>query len=149
MLDGAHNPDGAKALREALRQNFPGTAPTLVLGLLRDKDCAQICRILAPLARHVLLAPVDGPRAASPEELARVCREANPEADVVACSSLGKALEETARDRLVVIAGSLHFVGQAMAWLRLSPETPADERALNDWSGPGEGVKQARPRPSP
>ena len=149
VLDGAHNPDGAKTLREALRQTFPGTTPTLVLGLLRDKDCAQICRILAPLAPKLLLAPVDSPRAASPEELAGVCRDANPRAVVAACSSLGDALERTAEDRLVVIAGSLHFVGQAMAWLRLSPETPADERALNDWSGPGEGVKQARPRPSP
>ena len=137
ILDGAHNPDGARTLREALRQNFPSAAPTLVLGLLRDKDCVQICRILAPVARKLLLAPVDGPRAASPEELAGICREANPEAEVAACASLGEALERSAEDPLVVIAGSLHFVGQAMVWLRLSPETRADERALNDWGGQG------------
>src|ERR1700722_13580736 len=59
LLDGAHNIGGAESLRVAINTYFSSRHPTLVLGILRDKDCDKICEILAPLAARILLVPVN------------------------------------------------------------------------------------------
>ena len=152
VLDGAHNPEGAKTLREALRERFPGAHPTLVLGMMRDKDWEEMCRVLAPGAGRLLFAPVESERAAAPVELAAFCRALNPAAEVIACASLRDAFEQARRDSLVVVAGSLHFVGQAMELLEIGPPTRGDERALNEWGGqrnPLDPSHPAKRRPQP
>jgi dihydrofolate synthase/folylpolyglutamate synthase len=133
VLDGAHNPAGASALAEALRTHFAGTRPVLVLGLLQDKDWEAMCRILAPLAERIIAAPVNSRRSAAPEAVVKVCRQANPGADVAFCHSLQEALDTSRDAALVVVSGSLYFIGEAMELLALSAAPPADERALNEW----------------
>jgi len=54
-------------------------------------------------------------------------------APVVEFASLGAALEATAADPFVVIAGSLYLVGEAMERLQLSAAKAGDERGLNEW----------------
>jgi dihydrofolate synthase/folylpolyglutamate synthase len=134
LFDGAHNPAGAETLRAALCTIFPGLKPTLILATMRDKDWAGICRILAPLAGRICLPPLHGERSASPEELKIVCEAANPEARVLVCASLNDALERAATDPLMVLTGSLHFVGEAMEALKLLPGSVGDERTLNEWT---------------
>src|SRR4051794_17212110 len=68
LLDGAHNPGGADTLVHAIRDHFPSERPTLVLGILQDKDWKGICNILAPLARRILLTPVGSERTTPPDE---------------------------------------------------------------------------------
>ncbi|MEK7676882.1 MAG: folylpolyglutamate synthase/dihydrofolate synthase family protein [Verrucomicrobiota bacterium] len=133
LLDGAHNPAGAESLRAVLQTCFPTVKPTLILGILRDKDCEAICQILAPLANHICLAPVASDRTAVPEELKSLCRKAHPEAQVAVCSGLAEALTLAADAPFLVITGSLHFVGEAMELLRLLPGKAAEERSLNEW----------------
>ena len=91
-----------------------------------------MCRILAPLAGRILLAPVHSERTAEPRGLAAACRAANPEAEVVEYGSLAAALTATADAPFVTIAGSLYLVGEAMELLQLSP-TRGLERDLNEW----------------
>src|SRR5206468_1575804 len=55
VLDGAHNPGGARALVSSLRDYFGSTAVTFVVGILRDKDAPAILAELAPLARRLIL----------------------------------------------------------------------------------------------
>lgn len=136
LLDGAHNVAGAEVLRDALRPSAGlevGAPVTLVLGILGDKDWRAMCRMLAPLAARILPVPVGSERTANPQELATVCQEANPKAEVLVCDSLPGALEKSARDPFVVIAGSLYLIGEAMELLGLSPVPAADEKALNNW----------------
>jgi dihydrofolate synthase/folylpolyglutamate synthase len=133
LLDGAHNVAGAKALLSALEKNSPAARQTLVLGVLQDKDWPQICRTLAPLAARIFTVPVASERTAAAHELAAACRAANPAAEIAACDSLRRALEQVANDRFVVVTGSLYLVGEALELLGLSPAT-GDERALNEWS---------------
>jgi dihydrofolate synthase / folylpolyglutamate synthase len=158
LLDGAHNPAGAKVLREAL-EGAPVSDPayrcnhsqhagpeagapiTLILGVLQDKDWQHICETLAPLAARIYTVPVSSERSANPEELAEVCRQTNPAAVVAACHSLSDALERAADKKFVVITGSLYLVGEALELLGLSPAGPA-ERGLNEWT-------TARPVPLP
>jgi len=134
LLDGAHNVGGAEMLAAALTQYFPNHKPSLVLGILRDKDWPRMCGILAPLAGRIVLVPVHSDRSAEPHGLAEVCRQVNPNAQVLECSSLAAALEETAQDPFVTIAGSLYLVGEAMELLHLSPAKASNERALNEWA---------------
>ncbi len=152
LLDGAHNPAGAEALRKALGHGTLSTASacfkdelhhaetvlgapiTLILGVLQDKDWQHICETLAPLAERILTVPVSSERSAVPVELAEVCRKTNPAAVVAACHSLGDALDRAADEKFVVITGSLYLVGEALELLGLSP-AGSDERGLNEWTG--------------
>ena len=134
LLDGAHNVGGAEMLAAALRQHFPDRRPTLVLGILRDKDWPRMCEILAPLAERIVLVPVHNERTAEPHGLAETCRIANPKAQVLECPSLSAALTETGEDPFVTIAGSLYLVGEAMELLHLSAASREEERRLNEWT---------------
>ncbi len=134
VLDGAHNPAGAGTLRAAMRHYFPDVQPTLILGILRDKDWPTMSHILAPLARRLLLVPVHSQRTAAPAELHAVCREANPAVEVVDCRSLAEALDRAQADPLVVITGSLYLVGEALERLHLTLNARTGERDLNEWS---------------
>jgi dihydrofolate synthase/folylpolyglutamate synthase len=135
LLDAAHNPAGAESLVAALQKYFPTTEPTLILGILRDKDCARMCEILAPLARRILLTPVKSERSAAPLELTSACQQFNPQAEVTAYSSLDEALQTAANDPFIVITGSLYLVGEAMELLHLANAPFSDEKGLNEWSG--------------
>jgi dihydrofolate synthase/folylpolyglutamate synthase len=151
LLDGAHNPAGAKTLRTALegtptsgpasrRHNSKRAGPeagapiTIILGVLQDKDWRPICETLAPLAARVHTVPVSSERSANPQELAEACRKTNPTAEIAACPSLGDALDKSAGDEFVVITGSLYLVGEALERLGLSP-AGGGERGLNEWAG--------------
>jgi folylpolyglutamate synthase/dihydropteroate synthase len=92
------------------------------------------------MAARIFTVPVASERTADARELAAACRAANPAAEIVACDSLRRALDQVASDRFVVVTGSLYLVGEALELLGLSPAT-GDERALNEWS--------ARPQPLP
>ncbi len=134
LLDGAHNPGGAETLRDAILQYFPGRRPAMILGILKDKDYAAICRILAPLAGQLLLVPVACERSAPPELLLPLCREANPGSHPVVCESLTEAWSRTRHEPLVVIAGSLYLIGEALEHLHLVSGEKTGERGLNEWS---------------
>jgi dihydrofolate synthase/folylpolyglutamate synthase len=148
LLDGAHNIAGVETLCAALEagewRDDPGSAaPTIILGMLGDKDWRGMCARLAPRAARLLLVPVDSQRSARPEELAVACRAANPHADVRCFDKLEQALAAAAGDKLVVIAGSLYLIGAALALLDPTFHETEDERALNEW---GSRPKAASPR---
>ncbi len=134
LLDGAHNPSGAIALRDALAKYFLEKKLTLIIGILQDKEWSSICEILAPLADKLFVVPVNSERTTAPEELQRAVRKTNPGAKIVALKSLVQALEATAQDSFVVITGSLYLVGEALELLRLDMGRTLDERGLNEWS---------------
>jgi dihydrofolate synthase / folylpolyglutamate synthase len=136
LLDGAHNVAGAASLRAALARHFPGKEPTLILGILADKDWQLMCAALSPLARRILLVPVKSDRSAAPAELLPLCASAHPAAKVQALGSLAEALARSRSDPFILVAGSLYLVGEALELLHASPVHGPGERALNEW-GPG------------
>lgn len=133
LLDGAHNPDGAEALRAALEQEFPGARPTMIFGVFRDKDSTSMCHSLAPSAGKILLTPVHSERSENPEKLVVACRESNPHIPIEVCSSLSEALRRAVNVPFIVIAGSLYLVGEAMELLRITDTLETDEKKLNEW----------------
>ena len=134
VLDGAHNGDGAAALRTAFEERFPGARPTLLLGMLADKDWRAIVYTLVPLAGRIVLAPVSSQRSLDPADLRTACEATYPNTPLTVCSTVAEALGNTSKDSLLLIAGSLYLVGEAMERLGLASRPHEDERALNEWS---------------
>ena len=142
LLDGAHNPAGAQSLAGALQHEFAGNKGALILGIMRDKDGGTICKILAPLARKIFLAPVGSERSADPRLLVDHCRGANPAAPITVCRNLAEAFARAGAESFVVVTGSLYFVGEALEWLGMAP--PSQERALNDYGPAPAGASSVR-----
>jgi dihydrofolate synthase/folylpolyglutamate synthase len=134
VLDGAHNSAGARALAQTLITHFPGKPLTLVLGVLADKNWRDVCHALAPLARRAIAVRVASDRATDAGQLAQASRDANAAAQVEVAASCSDALQAASEEELIVVTGSLYFVGEAIELLGLS--AAPGERALNAWNAP-------------
>ncbi len=119
VLDGAHNPAGAIALREALRKELRYRRLILLFGIMKDKDMRTILRTLAPLADHIILSRPRTDRASSPELLLRLLGKDRKKAEAVEDLGLAidKGLSLTDREDLLCITGSLYTVGEARKYL--------------------------------
>jgi len=119
VLDVAHNPAGAWALRSTLSASYDGRPLTMIFGAMRDKAIGEMAEILFPLADCVILTRADNPRSASPEEIreaaVRTSTDMEDAADVE--SALERARAVTGPNGVVVITGSIYIVGEAMRLL--------------------------------
>ena len=122
ILDGAHNPAGARALAASLRAYFPGQAVTLVLGVSADKDRAGILAALAPAAARIIATGFASRRAAPPEQIAADVPPGAPRAEIARSprEALALALDEPATP-IVCVAGSLFLIGEVLAEHAASP----------------------------
>ena len=122
VIDGAHNPGAARVLAETWREVFGDQRATLILAVLSDKDLRGICEALAPISDYVLLPKIRSERAARPEDLARALSAIIPSLHYSIAPSIGDALDQ-ARERShpILLTGSLHFAGEALAHLRGEP----------------------------
>jgi len=119
VLDGAHNPAGARALAASLQTYFADAPATFVIGVLRDKDAAGILAPLLGRARRLVLTGSGNPRAAAPEDLRALVPPGLP---VSVAPSVAEALaiaDAEASTPILCVAGSLSVVGDA---LRAGPE---------------------------
>lgn len=120
ILDVAHNPAGAWALRSALSDRYEGRSLTLLFAVLRDKAVEDITKILFPLADRVIVTGVNNPRSATPDEIAEAGHQSGT--NVTKVESVSKAIEAavqtTPSNGLLVITGSIYLVGEALQWLR-------------------------------
>jgi dihydrofolate synthase / folylpolyglutamate synthase len=114
LLDVAHNPAGAWALRSALSNLDPAPKKlTVIFGCLRDKAIAEIAQILFPLFDKVILVEVNSPRAASIAEM-RAAAESTGAAIETAVNeqeALIRAGELTPSEGLIVVTGSVYLIG--------------------------------------
>ncbi len=122
VIDGAHNPAGARVVVKAWREHFGNEKAALVFGLLGDKDAAAVYRELAGIAGFVVLPRFRGERVLAPEELANVIPSVTPDIPLRIASSCADALRIAEESSFpVLIAGSLHLAGEVLALLRGTP----------------------------
>jgi dihydrofolate synthase/folylpolyglutamate synthase len=122
VIDGAHNPRAARALAQTWRETFGEQSATLILAILSDKDLRGICQALAPIADSVLLPKIRSDRVAAPEALAEVLSSITPSLPHYTTPSVSEALDfARAKSNPILITGSLHFAGEAIAYLRGEP----------------------------
>lgn len=127
LLDGAHNPAGALALRHYLEAQSGYGSLTLVFGAMRDKRLDQIAEILFPIADCLILTPVAGPRSAGLETLAALARNFARGVTLETTSSaeaVRTAIAQTPKDGLICVTGSLYLIGEIRPTiLKLREET--------------------------
>jgi dihydrofolate synthase/folylpolyglutamate synthase len=123
ILDVAHNPAGAWALRAGLRDTLGSDEAcpmTLVFACLNDKPLAELAQILFPVFEQVVFPPIHSPRATPVEELLAAARSTGTPALVAA--SAAEALDLAALkcregNGVIVISGSVYLVGEARGLL--------------------------------
>ncbi len=114
ILDGAHNPAGARALAAYIDRFYKGRRVLLILGAMRDKAVAEIGGILFPRAERVIVTAPRQARALAPESLRNVADHAG----ATVAPGIEAALDQVwdlSADWAVFIAGSLYLVAEARA----------------------------------
>ena len=131
VIDVAHNPAGAWALRAGLSEHFAGSPLErkliMVYGAMRDKAIREVGRILFPLAEKVVLTRAGGnPRAATTTELVEAVGDCGT--PLLEAPNVAEAVRQAmaaARPfgprALLVITGSIYIVGEAMQTLGIQP----------------------------
>jgi dihydrofolate synthase/folylpolyglutamate synthase len=117
ILDGAHNPAGARALASYISRFYRGRNVWLIYGTMRDKAVEEVATTLFPLAFEIVATAPQYARSLSPETLRQVWTVDN----LRTTADLGAALEITRQEcgprDAIFITGSLFLVGEARAML--------------------------------
>ncbi|HEX6285234.1 MAG TPA: folylpolyglutamate synthase/dihydrofolate synthase family protein [Pyrinomonadaceae bacterium] len=128
LLDGAHNPAGANALRTYLDE-LDEEFLTLVFGAMRDKKLDQIAEILFPIADCLVLTTIQNPRSASVATLAPLAKMFTRGIVIETDSSAGAvrtALTQTPAGGLICITGSLYLIGETRPMIQNLAEEKYD-----------------------
>lgn len=122
ILDGAHNPDGARALRKALNKYYPNQPVQFVFGMMGDKDMSGVIKELITKKDTVHAVRVsNGSRAATAETLAGLAGgNATAESDLL--TAYNKAVAAAGTAGLVCVCGSLYLVGEFKALMQQEKE---------------------------
>jgi len=116
VLDVAHNPAGAWALRSALSERYEDRPLIFVFGAMRDKAISEMTEILFPVAERVIATRPQNPRAASPDEIQRAAARTGVEIESVEDVRLAveRARVLAGAGTVVVVTGSIYLVGEVM-----------------------------------
>ena len=129
ILDVAHNPAGAWALRGALSERFRDRPLYFVFGAMRDKAIVEIAGILFPTADVVIATHTEhNPRSATTSEIRAAGERSGAEIIEVPVvkDAIAKAMEAASEHKhlaapVIVVTGSIYIVGEAMEALRIIP----------------------------
>jgi dihydrofolate synthase/folylpolyglutamate synthase len=115
LVDGAHNGDSARRLRQALRDYFSFDRAILVMGISGDKKIATMAEELAPMTDLLVATRSQHPRAAEPEAVAAAfaARGVVSETCPTMATALGRARALAGPDDLICVVGSLFLVAEA------------------------------------
>ena len=113
ILDGAHNPAGARAVARYIERFYADRKLHLIFGAMRDKSIEEIAGVLFPLADDLVLTAPANPRALRPEALAEIAGRGEIAATVTKAIDLARA--RASADDAILIAGSLFLAGEARA----------------------------------
>jgi dihydrofolate synthase/folylpolyglutamate synthase len=119
ILDVAHNPAGAWALRAGLSNvGIPDEPRTLIFSCLRDKPIAEMAQILFPVFDRVILLPLHAARAAALSDLAAAAKATGSTFATADTVAEALALASGQQDsELIVVSGSVYLVGEARTLL--------------------------------
>ncbi|MBQ7722839.1 MAG: bifunctional folylpolyglutamate synthase/dihydrofolate synthase [Selenomonadaceae bacterium] len=111
VIDGAHNPHGAAALRESLDKNFPRGKRIWLFGVLKDKRFDEMIKILFRAEDFVIVTKVPSERTANPEMICEILRGRGVECVAVEDNFAAVERLKNSGGDLKIIAGSLYLIG--------------------------------------
>jgi len=120
VLDGAQNGASASALKETFLDFFKGRLLTLILGISANKEVEAVCSILCPLAETVIVTQARTVRAMSPPELKNYAARYSKQIEIIPSlqEALDSAREGADSEGVILVAGSLYLIGEALALLK-------------------------------
>ena len=118
IVDGAHNPHGMVQLKNSLTYYFPGKKLVGIMGVLADKAYDEEVEMMAPLFEKIFtITPPENPRALEAEKLSAVIEKFDVPTE--ACETIEDAVRKagdiTGPDGIIIIFGSLSYIGQAVS----------------------------------
>jgi dihydrofolate synthase/folylpolyglutamate synthase len=116
ILDVAHNPAGAWALRSALSERYGDRPLIFIFAAMRDKAISEMTEILFPIAERVIATRAENPRSASPEEIQQAGKRTGAEIETATdvAAAFDRAQVGARPESVIVITGSIYLVGEAM-----------------------------------
>lgn len=113
VIDGAHNIDGIKKLKESVGTYFHYKNMVLILGILADKEVHSMVKELVPLADKVITVTPHSDRAQLSKELEKVVSEHTSQCESIENyeEAYNRALSLAGDDTLILISGSLYMIG--------------------------------------
>ena len=108
LLDGAHNPNGGRALCDAVK-SLGLHDLTAVVGMLRDKDCLPVLQMMAPYCARMIVTTVPNPRSYPAEEFAGLARSVCPRVTVCPDCQEAARLVLAEGGNGVLVFGSLYL----------------------------------------
>jgi len=110
-FDGAHNPDGALALVQSLKEIYPNQKVDLVVGILKNRPIQEMAKILSQVAKRVIVTTVPDDRTSSISELEQVFKEQSVQVISEERPENALQLVQQTDNKVAVITGSLYLVG--------------------------------------
>lgn len=115
LVDGAHNPDGARALAAFVRDSVNRRVP-IVFAVMRDKAIGEMLQALAPVASVFVCTSPSTTRAATPLEVQEIASRVAPDISCLTADTPLSALNQASRaGSPIVVAGSLFLAGEVLA----------------------------------
>lgn len=108
LLDGAHNPNGGRALCDAVK-SLGLHDLTAVVGMLRDKDCLPVLQMMAPYCARMIVTTVPNPRSYPAEVFAGLARSVCPRVTVCPDCQEAARLALAEGENGVLVFGSLYL----------------------------------------
>ena len=114
LIDGAHNPHGAKALYAYVKKHLSGKRIVPVIGMMKDKDVESCVSLYADLAKEAVATQVDYPRAMPCAELRDllVSHGVSAVSEGTIPAAVERARKIAGEDGVVLVCGSLYVVGE-------------------------------------
>ena len=124
ILDGAHNPGGARTLVETLREIDPDKKYHFICGILADKDWQEVLDVLSTAASDFYFVEMENVRTSQADLLEKYAKEKG--CSVTGCGSSKEAIEAIKRPADTVVVGSLYLIGEVLAILNDGKAAPID-----------------------
>lgn len=126
IVDGAHNPDGAMALKMSAEACLKDYEIILLAGIFKDKDYKKILEVMADISREIYTHTAPGPRGLKSSELAEAAKAyydhvtdcSHIEAALAAALDRAKELKQAGNPVAILSFGSLSTIFDLKNWLR-------------------------------
>lgn len=125
ILDGAHNIHAAHALVKTWQKEYPRQKTHILFGAVEQKGTAEVLAILAPIAEHLHLTPIDSARTLTEEDYRAAAPSATPHTVHSNLTAAFKNCTSQPHDTPTLICGSLFLIGQLKALLQNTETRPS------------------------
>lgn len=116
VIDSAHNPDSAAILATAIQNNFTYRRLWLIFGTPGYKAISEMMALLFPLADEIIVSRAVHPRAAEPDELAKIASDLGFMVTAVGdtATAISTVFQQADAEDLICVAGSIIFIGELL-----------------------------------